>query len=118
MVKIKLKTSYQFSTFYNFTHQHQPSNLKCVHRKDTLTGDGSAVGQCGAAAGLLRLASNLRDPVLRLVSGCRLGKFIFSKFCLLIDSQPDKTEKPTTAILEKKEVPKKIFASHNHNHHH
>ena len=55
---------YQFSTFYNFIHQHQHSNLKCVHSKDTLTGDSSAVGQCGAAAGLLRLASNLRDPVL------------------------------------------------------
>ena len=88
MVKI-----YQYSKFCNFTHKH--SNFKFVHSKDidTLTGDGSAVGHCTVGQPL-GCSGSLKPPPRSSPLTCiKLGKVILTKFCFLIYSQPDKTEK-------------------------
>ena len=93
MVKI-----YQYSKFCNFTHKH--SNFKCVYSKDidTLTGDGSAVGHCTVGQPL-GCSGSLKPPPRSSPLTCiRLGKVIFTEFCLLIYSQPDKTEKLTAFL--------------------
>ena len=89
---------YQYSKFCNFTHKH--SNFKFVHSKDidTLTGDGSAVGHCTVGQPL-GCSGSLKPPPRSSPLTCiRLGKVIFTEFCLLIYSQPDKTENLTAFI--------------------
>ena len=101
-VKIKQRKSYQYWILYilQFPSSTFKLKMKCVHSKDTLTGDSSAVGQCGAAAGLLRLASTLRDPVLWLVSGW--VNLYFQNSVFLLTRSLTKLRSPPPLSLKRK----------------